>query len=109
MQVIRRIINKAEFGQFDIPDNFAEKAEIIILPYDDQQKPDIFSEDEDIYAIRNNMRIADGIQEGISIPTQEITIDQKDSDSEFKIIGLTSFFDNSNDNNINWEAYFELK
>ena len=48
-------------------------------------------------------------QEKNSIPAQEFALREKDSESEFKLIGLNSFFDDENDNNINWEEYFGLK
>ena len=63
MQVIRRIIDKTEFSRFDIPENFAENAEIIILPYNDKQYKDVLTEDEEIYAINNNMIIDDNEEE----------------------------------------------
>jgi hypothetical protein len=44
-----------------------------------------------------------------SIPAQELAFAQKSSESEFKLIGLNSFFDNEDDININWEDYFGLK
>ena len=46
--------------------------------------------------------------ERTSIPAQEFAIREKDSESEFKLIGLNSFFDDENDNNIKWEDYFGL-
>ena len=30
------------------------------------------------------------------------------SEDEFKLIGLKSFFENSDDKNINWEKFFQL-
>ena len=44
-----------------------------------------------------------------SIPAQEFNFSQKSSESDFKLIGLNSFFDNEDDKNINWEDYFGLK
>ena len=47
--------------------------------------------------------------EKTSIPAQEFMIMEKDSEAEYKLIGLNSFFDTDNDKNINWEDYFGLK
>lgn len=52
---------------------------------------------------------SDDEQEKISIPAQEFAFSQKDSESEFKLIGLNSFFDSEDDKNVNWEDYFGLK
>jgi len=48
-------------------------------------------------------------QDKIAIPAQEFPENAIDSESEFKRIGLNSFFDNENDTNIDWEDYFGLK
>jgi len=37
MQVIKRIISKENFRTYNIPDSFGERAEIIILPYTEEQ------------------------------------------------------------------------
>ena len=38
-----------------------------------------------------------------------MTIDKIDNyEDQFKLIGLNSFFENADDNNINWEKFFEL-
>ena len=63
MQVIRRIIDRAEFARFEIPDNFAEQAEIIILPYSDQPKQDVLSEDEEVYFVNNDAIIEENEEE----------------------------------------------
>jgi hypothetical protein len=52
---------------------------------------------------------SDEEQEKFSIPAQEFTFAPKDSESEFKLIGLNSFFDTEDDKNVNWEDYFGLK
>lgn len=44
-----------------------------------------------------------------TIPVQEFAFAKKDSESEFKLIGLNSFFDTEDDKNVNWEDYFGLK
>lgn len=47
--------------------------------------------------------------EKISIPAQEFMVMEKSSESDYKLIGLNSFFDTEDDKNINWEDYFGLK
>ena len=47
--------------------------------------------------------------EQITIPAQEFMVMEKDSETEYQLIGLNSFFDTDNDKNINWEDYFGLK
>jgi hypothetical protein len=42
------------------------------------------------------------------IPTNEFSENVKESETEFKLIGLHSFFDTEDDKNINWEEYFGL-
>ena len=44
-----------------------------------------------------------------SISDQEFALAQKDSELEFQLIGLNSFFDTEDDKNLNWEDYFGLK
>lgn len=44
-----------------------------------------------------------------SISDQKFALAQKDSESEFQLIGLSSFFDIEDDKNVNWEDYFGLK
>ena len=46
--------------------------------------------------------------EKLTIPAQEFMVREKDSESEYKLIGLNSFFDTEDDKNINWEDYFGL-
>lgn len=52
---------------------------------------------------------SDDEQEKTTIPAQEFALAQKESETEFKLIGLNSFFDTEDDKNINWEDYFGLK
>lgn len=47
--------------------------------------------------------------EQIAIPAQEFMVMEKESETEYELIGLNSFFDTDNDKNINWEDYFGLK
>ena len=47
--------------------------------------------------------------EKTTIPAQEFMVMEKDSEAEYKLIGLNAFFDTENDKNINWEDYFGLK
>ena len=44
--------------------------------------------------------------EKMTIPAQEYAVMAKDSETEYQLIGLNSFFDNENDKNIDWEDYF---
>lgn len=37
MQVIKRIISKENFRTYNIPESFGERAEVIILPYTEEQ------------------------------------------------------------------------
>jgi hypothetical protein len=47
--------------------------------------------------------------EKTTIPAQEFMVIEKDSEAEYKLIGLNSFFDTENDKKINWEDYFGLE
>ncbi len=47
--------------------------------------------------------------EKITIPDKEFIVMEKDSETEYKLIGLNSFFNTEDDKNINWEDYFGLK
>ena len=38
-----------------------------------------------------------------------VLVKENDSESEFKLIGLTDFFEVENDKNVNWEEYFGIK
>lgn len=44
-----------------------------------------------------------------TIPAQEFDMMGKDSETEYKLIGLNSFFDTENDRNTDWEDYFGLE
>jgi len=44
-----------------------------------------------------------------TIPAQEFAVMDKDTEAEYKLIGLNSFFDSENDKNIDWEDFFGLK
>lgn len=43
------------------------------------------------------------------IPNQEFKGRTISSEAEFEAIGLSAFFDEENDKNINWEDYFGIK
>ena len=47
--------------------------------------------------------------EKLTIPAREFDMMVKDSETEYKLIGLNSFFDTENDQNIDWEDYFGLE
>ncbi|GEM_PF-451613 len=51
---------------------------------------------------------SDDEKEKVSIPAQEFAFAQKDSESEFNLIGLNSFFDTEDDKNVNWEEFLQL-
>ena len=57
---------------------------------------------------KDNQGVFESIDEPeeISIPTQEFAFAQKNSKSEFELIGLKSFFDTEDDKNVTWENYF---
>jgi len=59
MKAIRRQISKEQFHQFNIPDDFAEEVEIIILATKPSKKYNQLSEDEEFYAANNNQIIED--------------------------------------------------
>ena len=44
-----------------------------------------------------------------TIPAQEFAVMEKESESDYKLIGLNSFFDTEDDKNVNWEDYFGLE
>ena len=44
-----------------------------------------------------------------TIPEQKFIVIEKESEAEYKLIGLNSFFNTETDKNINWEDYFGLK
>jgi len=47
--------------------------------------------------------------DSILIPTQEFKGHTISSEAEFEAIGLSAFFEEENDKNINWEDYFGIK
>ncbi len=47
--------------------------------------------------------------EKISIPAKEFVALESESESEYKLVGLHSFFDTEDDKNVNWEEYFGHK
>ena len=47
--------------------------------------------------------------ENNNIPAQEFNSNSINSEAEFEAMGLSAFFDEDNDKNINWEDYFGLK
>ncbi len=51
----------------------------------------------------------DNEPEKLTIPAQQFMVMEKDSEAEYKLIGLNSFFDTQDDKNVNWEEYFGLK
>ncbi len=59
MKSIRRILVKEQFHLFNIPEGFAEEAEIIILAIKPAKKYAQFSEAEEFYAANNNQIIED--------------------------------------------------
>jgi len=59
MKAIRRQISKEQFHLFNIPEDFAEEAEIIILATKPSKKYNQLSEDEQFYAANNNQIIED--------------------------------------------------
>jgi hypothetical protein len=44
-----------------------------------------------------------------SMPAQEFNSVPVSSEADFEAIGMSAFFDNEDDKNINWEDYFGLK
>jgi len=59
MKAIRRQISKEQFHLFNIPDDFAEEVEIIILALRPSKKYIQLSDDEAFYAANNNQIIED--------------------------------------------------
>lgn len=85
MQAIKKIIPRVDFKNFNIPDSFGDKAEIIILPY---TEPKEVSAD---YDIKDELYLVN------------------DSEQEYQILGISEFFNTNDDKNINWEDYFGIK
>lgn len=50
MEVIKRIITRKSFSIYNIPESFGERAEIIILPYQDSEK--FSTENESLYLMK---------------------------------------------------------
>lgn len=50
MEVIKRIVSKKNFRTYNIPESFGEKAEIIILPYQDSEN--FSAENESLYLMK---------------------------------------------------------
>jgi hypothetical protein len=59
MKAIRRQLSKEQFHLFNIPEDFAEEVEIIILATNPSRKYNQLSEDEQFYAANNNQIIED--------------------------------------------------
>lgn len=57
MKAIRSQITKEQFHLFNIPEDFAEEVEIIILATKPSRKYNQLSEDEKFYAANNNQII----------------------------------------------------
>lgn len=50
MEVIKRIVSRKSFREYNIPDSFGNKAEIIILPY--HNSANLAAEGESIYFMK---------------------------------------------------------
>jgi len=59
MEAIRKQLSKDQFHLFNIPEDFAEEVEIIILAIKPSKKYSQLSEDESFYAANNNQVIED--------------------------------------------------
>lgn len=59
MKALKRQITKDQFHLFNIPDDFAEEVEIIILATKPARKYPELSEEEQFYAANNNLIIED--------------------------------------------------
>jgi hypothetical protein len=59
MKALKRQISKEQFHLFDIPDDFAEEVEIIILALKPSKKYGQLSDEETFYAANNNQIIED--------------------------------------------------
>lgn len=59
MKAIRKKISKEQFHLFNIPEDFAEEVEIIILAIKPSKEYNQLSEDEAFYAANNNQIIED--------------------------------------------------
>lgn len=65
MKAIRRHISKEQFHLFNIPDDFAEEAEIIILATKPSKKYFQLSEEEQFYAANINQVIENDKSEDV--------------------------------------------
>lgn len=59
MEAIRKQLSKDQFHLFNIPEDFAEEVEIIILAVKPSKKYNQLSEDEAFYATNNDQIIED--------------------------------------------------
>jgi hypothetical protein len=59
MKAIRQQISKEQFHLFNIPDDFAEEVEIIILALKPSKKYGQLSDEESFYAANNNQILED--------------------------------------------------
>jgi hypothetical protein len=59
MKAIRTQLSKEKFHLFNIPEDFADEVEIIILAIKPSRKYNQLSEDEEFYAANNNQVIED--------------------------------------------------
>jgi hypothetical protein len=63
MKAIRQQLSKEQFHLFNIPEDFADEVEIIILAIKPKKKQNQLSEDEAFYAANNNHLIEEDINE----------------------------------------------
>ncbi len=63
MKALKKQLTKEQFHLFNIPEDFAEEVEIIILAIKPLKKYNHLSEDESFYAANNNQIIEDDINE----------------------------------------------
>lgn len=85
MQAIKKIIPKVDFKNFNIPDSFGDKAEMIILPYMETKEASAgYDKNDELFTVN-------------------------DSEQEYQLLGVSEFFNTNDDKNINWEDYFGIK
>jgi len=63
MKAIRKQLTKDQFHLFNIPEDFAEEVEIIILGTKPSKKYPHLSEEEEFYAVNNDQIIEDDKEE----------------------------------------------
>ena len=63
MKALRKQLSKDQFHLLNIPADFAEEVEIIILAINPSKKNNLLSEDEAFYAANNNQIIEDDSNE----------------------------------------------